>query len=109
MNDAQWSEFLVKGEDWIPSQDHSVPVAAIFPGDTLLMLPGNHNAHAPITLEDCEMVGGMFWDTRKVVQIVEQILQQAEHSHISNETVPKQLTPILVEPLFNRRQKKNVN
>jgi hypothetical protein len=57
MTDAQWSEFLAKGEDWIPSQDHSVPVVAVFPGDTLLMLPGNHNVHTPITLEDCEMVG----------------------------------------------------
>lgn len=58
MTEKDRQTFFELGPLWVPS-DHSVPLIVLHPGDTLIMLPGNDNVHAPITLEDCGMEGGL--------------------------------------------------
>lgn len=65
LNDQQRDDFVAYGEQWRPRTDE-VPVLALFPGDILIMLAGNDNVHAPITMEDCYMTGGMFWDSQSI-------------------------------------------
>ncbi|CAG8949864.1 hypothetical protein HYFRA_00004192 [Hymenoscyphus fraxineus] len=94
MTEDDWKGFTTLGTTWKP-RDQSVPLIVLHPGDVLVMLPGNHNVHAPITLEDCHMAGGMFWDTRCMGKILEHIKAQLEYDSISNEDVPASLKDIL--------------
>ncbi|CAG8983202.1 hypothetical protein HYALB_00004030 [Hymenoscyphus albidus] len=94
MTDDDWKGFTTLGTTWKP-RDQSVPLIVLHPGDVLVMLSGNHNVHAPITLEDCHMEGGMFWDTRCMGAILEHIKAQLEYDSISNEDVPASLKDIL--------------
>lgn len=95
MSDTQWQEFLIEGENWQPADDSKIPLVFLYPGDTLLMMPGNHNVHAPVTLEDCGMSGGMFWDQRVLVSILEKIQDQIKAPGICNEELPVELGGIL--------------
>jgi hypothetical protein len=99
LSDKQRLDFKAFGEGWKPGPEE-VPVVALFPGDTLIMFPENHNVHAPITMEDCHMTGGMFWDDKNVAVILENILNQISTERISNEDIPKQLRFIIQALLF---------
>jgi len=65
------------------------------PGDTLFMPPGLKVIHAPFTLEDCVMAGGMVWDYRNILKTVKNILYIACHPQTTNETMPTQLPEFL--------------
>lgn len=92
MSRSQWEKFMEKGGQWTPELDQSIPLVLLQPGDTLIMLPGNYNVYAPITLADCAMDGGMFWDVRRLRdilgQILDQILDQKNHPSISIGNLP---------------------
>jgi len=95
MSVFQWEEFKLKGDDWTPSEKYSVPLIGLFPGDTLVMCPENHNVHAPVTIEDCGMSGGMFWDSWCMKFTLEKILDQIKAPGINNEDPSKELIGIL--------------
>lgn len=73
--EKQRVNFVSYGEGWKPGPG-GVPVLALFPGDTLIMIAGDDNVHATITMEDCYMTGGMFWKSRNINIIFIQILSQ---------------------------------
>jgi hypothetical protein len=100
LNDRQRDDFVSYGEDWRPNL-HEVPVVVLFPGDTLIMLAGNDNVHAPITMEDCSMTGGMFWDSQNIHATLRQILQQDSIGRISNEPLQAQLR-FIIQALYFR-------
>ena len=65
------------------------------PGDFLIMPPGTSSIHAPLTLTDCGMTGGMFWSYKRIVQTLQQITFAAENLDVTNELPPAQLPDIL--------------
>jgi hypothetical protein len=83
------------------TKNRRVPVLALFPGDTLIMLAGNDNVHAPITMVDCYMTGGTFWDSQSIHAILRQILQQDSTGRISNEPLQTQLR-FIIQALYFR-------
>jgi hypothetical protein len=93
MSETDWLNYLEAGELWEPPRDNDIPLVTIYPGDILIMLPGNHNVYAPITLSTSVLDGGIFWDIRCVHQILEQVSQQAES--MDDAEIPLQFTGIL--------------
>jgi hypothetical protein len=90
----QRENFYREGDNWMPDVA-TVPLLLLHPGDTLIILPGQDNVHGPITLEDCGMVGGTFWDKRQMRPILKKILNQFEHPNISNEALANQLPAVV--------------
>jgi len=52
------------GQRWVPLEDASVPVIALFPRNTSIIQPDFDNMHALITARDCGIVSVIFWDCR---------------------------------------------
>ncbi|KAF2491318.1 hypothetical protein BU16DRAFT_468251 [Lophium mytilinum] len=65
------------------------------PGDTLIMPPGTMVVHAPITIEDALMDGGMFWDDQQILSILRNIHTVANHPGLSNELVARQFAGVM--------------
>ena len=49
--------------------------------------------HAPVTVADCLMKGGMLWDTLRMRDIVSNIAWITENNDVTNESIPAQLAP----------------
>jgi hypothetical protein len=64
MHEADWESFIQAGVLWQPPMNNTIPLITTFPGDVLLLLPGNHNVYGPIILSTCVQDGGIFWDVR---------------------------------------------
>ncbi|CZR68402.1 uncharacterized protein PAC_18301 [Phialocephala subalpina] len=103
LNIQQSTRFEVEGEKWIPEDDHSVPIVSVFPGDTLIMLAGNANVHGPITLQNCYMEGGNFWDDKRLLEILGQIKNEWQNPITTNEYLPFHLRGI-VQAIYRREQ-----
>jgi len=89
--EANLSEF---GDQWEFS-DGRARLIMLAPGDTILMPAGVKVVHAPLTLEDCVMVGGMVWDYRTILSTLKNILHLAQHPQETNEGIPTQLPEFL--------------
>ncbi|KAK3110635.1 hypothetical protein LTR53_014867 [Teratosphaeriaceae sp. CCFEE 6253] len=63
-------------------------------GDTLWMPPGVIVVHAPLTLRDCLMTGGMMWDSLRMRDIANNIQFISAHDTITNEDVPATLAKL---------------
>ncbi|KAK1006390.1 hypothetical protein LTR54_006914 [Friedmanniomyces endolithicus] len=63
-------------------------------GDTLWMPPGVIVVHAPLTLRDCLMTGGMIWDSLRMRNIANNIEFISAHDTITNEDVPANLAKL---------------
>lgn len=96
LSDEERLEFQKHGHEWTPPSD-KVRMLVLEPGDLLVMPPGCLTPHAPITIDDCLMHGGMFWDEKRVIDIVESINWIIRHPKVTNEPVPNQLPEILFE------------
>lgn len=80
--------FEEEGDDWIPQ---AVKIIVLEPGDILVMPPGEIVPHAVLTLADSHMVGGMFLDTNRVLDMVEKVLWITKNPSVTNEAIPLQL------------------
>ncbi|KAF2427696.1 hypothetical protein EJ08DRAFT_571728, partial [Tothia fuscella] len=86
-------EFICEGASWNPDSMQLLPIE---PGDYLMMMPGHLCAHAPFSMEDCLMTGGMFWNDNMLPQLLDNITWICEHNAVvSNEGVPRQLVTVL--------------
>ncbi|KAK3620172.1 hypothetical protein LTR56_023566 [Elasticomyces elasticus] len=63
-------------------------------GDTDWMPPGVIVVHAPSTLPDCLMTGGMMWDLLRMRDVANNIEFISAHDTITNEDVPANLAKI---------------
>ena len=59
------------------------------------MPPGAIAIHAPLTVEDCGMTGGMFWNYAGITRTLEHMATTAQNPHITNESMAIQLQSIL--------------
>ncbi|OJD33798.1 histone-lysine n-methyltransferase ezh1 [Diplodia corticola] len=95
LSDEERREFEKNGSDWVPPSEKT-RVVLLEPGDLLVMPPGCPTPHAPITVRDCLMHGGMFWDEKSVVDTMESISWIVQNPNVTNEPIPRQLPEILL-------------
>jgi hypothetical protein len=94
-NEEAKENFIRNRASWNPGGG-AMQVLPLEPGDYLLMMPGHMCAHAPFSMEDCLMTGGMFWNEDMLPALLENIAWICEHNaRVSNEGVPRQLIAIL--------------
>lgn len=86
-------EFARQGGDWNPKPTIGLPILSLIQGDTLVMPPGL--IHAPITLTDCLIVGGMCWHKRHIYATVRAWHWAMKHPNCTNEDLPKQTRAII--------------
>jgi hypothetical protein len=86
-------EFAKMGPSWKPKPKPGIPVLALVRGDTLIMAPGT--IHAPITLTDVSMAGGMCMDERQLQQHIKWWHFLSKHEICTNERRPKQTYAVL--------------
>jgi hypothetical protein len=55
------------------------------------MPPGEIVVHAPVTLRDCLMTGGMIWDSLRIRDIANNIEFVSANDFITNEDIPTNL------------------
>jgi hypothetical protein len=96
LSDAEKAAFAKEGMNWRPHPSR-VRLILLRPGDTLYMPAGELVPHAPITITDCLMRGGMVWDTLRLPDILYNILYATENNDVTNESIPKQMVPALGE------------
>jgi hypothetical protein len=94
--DAEAKEKFVNDRaSWNPGGG-AMQVLPLEPGDYLMMMPGHLCAHAPFSMEDCLMTGGMFWNEDMLPELLENMAWICENNaRVSNEGVPRQLIAIL--------------
>jgi hypothetical protein len=90
LTDAEKEAFAKDGQNWQPDPSR-VKLIILQPGDTLYMPAGELVPHAPITVFDCLMRGGMRWDTLRIRDILANIAWIAKNYIVTNEPVPAQL------------------
>lgn len=86
-------EFARMGPNWKPKPNSGIPVLALVRGDTLIMPPGT--IHAPITLTDVSMAGGMCMDERQLQQHIKWWHFLSKYKDCTNERRPKQTYAVL--------------
>jgi hypothetical protein len=86
-------EFICHSMLWEPNPTGGIPVLALIKGDTIVMPLGT--IHAPITLTDVSMAGGMCMDDRLLMEHLKWWCFYAENNHCSNETPPKETRSIM--------------
>ncbi|KFY31683.1 hypothetical protein V493_00893 [Pseudogymnoascus sp. VKM F-4281 (FW-2241)] len=87
-------EFKKYGEQWRPMlRGSKIPVIALVRGDTLVQPPGT--IHAPITLTNCKLTGGMAWRERDMKRSMEEWLFLADNEGCTNEPLPQQTSEII--------------
>lgn len=91
--EAAMKEFARMGPYWMPNPNSRIPGLALVRGDTLVMPPGT--IHAPITLTNVSMVGGMCMDERQLQQHIKWWHFLSKHTHCTNERRPKQTNAVL--------------
>ncbi|OCK84585.1 hypothetical protein K432DRAFT_281156, partial [Lepidopterella palustris CBS 459.81] len=84
------------GDMYLPTKGR-FKMVVLEPQDTLIMPPGTIVVHAPITVEDSLMDGGMFWDEKNLLPTLRNILDVARNPSISNEIVPRQFAEVMDE------------
>ena len=90
LSDAEKAEFAEKGRNWRPHPSR-VRLILLRPGDILYMPAGELVPHAPVTVTDCLMRGGMLWDTLRMRDILSNIAWITENNDVTNEATAKQL------------------
>ncbi|KFX86361.1 hypothetical protein V490_09107, partial [Pseudogymnoascus sp. VKM F-3557] len=86
-------EFKKYGEQWRPTLQGKIPIIALVCGDTLIQPPGT--IHAPITLTNCKMTGGMAWREQDLKQSLEKWLFLGDNEGCTNEPLPQQTSEII--------------
>jgi hypothetical protein len=86
-------EFKKYGEQWRPTLGGKIPVIALVRGDTLIQPPGT--IHAPITLTNCKLTGGMAWREQDLKLTLKEWLFLADNEGCTNEPLPKQTQEII--------------
>jgi hypothetical protein len=85
-------EFKTKIDDWRPIPEGRIPVIALVCGDTLIQSPGT--IHAPITLTNCMVVGGMAWRKETLSKSLEWHFLSL-NPNCTNEALPQQTREII--------------
>jgi hypothetical protein len=89
------NKFVDNKASWNPGGG-AMQVLPLEPGDYLMMMPGHLCAHAPFSMEDCLMTGGMFWNEDMLPELLENMAWICENNaRVSNEGVPRQLVAVL--------------
>jgi hypothetical protein len=95
VNEEVKNTFVNWKASWNPGAG-AMQLLPIEPGDYLLMMPGHLCAHAPFSMDDCLMTGGMFWNENTLPRLLDQMTWICEHNaSVSNEGIPRQLITIL--------------
>jgi hypothetical protein len=85
--------FVEHGLEWKPTPSCGIPILALVKGDTLVMPPGT--IHAPITLMDASMAGGMCMDEGLLLEHLRWWCFLSKHPQCTNEEPPKQTHAII--------------
>lgn len=87
------AEFAEQGAIWNPGAlDNGMQLIPLVAGDYLLMMPGHLTPHAPFSMTDCLMTGGMFWNENRLPELLEKLTWIcSNNSVVSNEAIPRQL------------------
>lgn len=96
LTEAEKTAFAEAGQRWRPNLSR-VKLILLRPGDTLYMPAGELVPHAPVTVTDCLMRGGMLWDTLRIRDILSNIAWITENNDVTNESIPAQFAPCLHE------------
>lgn len=86
--EAALADFAEERELWIPKDPVRIIVIALVRGDTLIMPPGT--IHAPITLTDCLLSGGMCMHKKFVSESMVVWKYLVDNPHCTNENKPQQ-------------------
>lgn len=92
------AEFSEEGHAWIPKDPSRLKLIVLHPRDVLIMPPGVTVIHAPLTINDCLMMGGMFWDRKYILDVLETMAWLIPNNHLTNEAIQFQL-PIILSQL----------
>ncbi|ETI26849.1 hypothetical protein G647_10295 [Cladophialophora carrionii CBS 160.54] len=88
--DAEKAAFQEQGAHWKPEPGRLKHVV-LLAGEMLIMPAGSLTIHAPLTLEDCLMKGGMYMDAHRIIQFMDHLIWIARHPHVTNEPVQREL------------------
>jgi hypothetical protein len=91
--DQVMKDFAKHGKDWQPKLKCKLPSITLIKGDTLIMPPGT--IHAPITLTDCFMVGGMCMHPRSVKESLAIWQYLSRYKDCTNKFQPAQARAVL--------------
>ncbi|KAK1814618.1 hypothetical protein LTR12_011004 [Friedmanniomyces endolithicus] len=89
------AELAELGCDWLPPAGKFKSLL-LKPGYTLIMPAGEFIPHAPLTLEDCLMDGGRYWDERAVLRVLENMQFIFANADCTNEELPRGLRETLI-------------
>jgi hypothetical protein len=93
--DDRKAAFIQESAGWNPGPG-LMQLLPIEPGDYMMMMPGHLCAHAPFSMDNCLMTGGMFWNDHMLPQLLDNISWICENNgRVSNEGVPRQLIHVL--------------
>lgn len=87
---AAMRQFAEHGAIWTPGAE-DLRAVVLGPGMTLAMMPGHVVVHAVATLQNSLMVGGMFWEQARMMDILKNIAWIMENGNVTNESLPLQL------------------
>ena len=90
--------FADEGEGWTPAAG-MMQLILLTPGDTLIMKPGVMCVHAPLSVTDCLMAGGMLWDKENLAMILDNVSWILQKQIVTNEPAGRQL-PSIIETLI---------
>jgi len=91
---ASLDEFKRLGTAWRPTPTQGIPVISLIGGDTIVVPP--RMIHAPVTITNVSMAGGMFFDERHLLSHLRSWLFLTENNDkCTNEPPPKQTKAIL--------------
>jgi hypothetical protein len=91
----EWDTFARMGSTWTPNGKERLVL--LERDDVIFMPPGLRILHAVHSMTDCVMEGGMVWDERNVIQILQSIHWICKYQVTTNEALAYQLPSVIEE------------
>ncbi|GAM88754.1 hypothetical protein ANO11243_067880 [Dothideomycetidae sp. 11243] len=95
LDKEELEDFARAGSAWSPPPQ-KVRCVVLYPGEILAMPPGQIWVHAPVTLTDCLMDGGMYWTVSRAESLLDSLEYIIEHYEtVTNEDPHQDLVAVL--------------
>ncbi|KAK1071478.1 hypothetical protein LTR74_003356 [Friedmanniomyces endolithicus] len=95
MTEEDKAGLALLGSAWLPPAG-KLKSLVLQPGYMLIMPAGVFIPHTPLTLHDCLMDGGMYWEEGAVLRILENMTFIFQNDQVTNEDPPRGLREALI-------------
>lgn len=96
LSDSEMEQCAEEGCGYVQPLNKLVDIVSR-PGDIFIMPDGLCVPHAPLSLTDCFMTGGMFWTYKRVEKLIESTKFILENPAVTNEPAPQSLRIVWAE------------